>query len=310
MAHFQKTKKRSIFAVLMSKKLSGLGKGLSALLADADRAPSGPGSGNGEGTEPYLVALAGIVANPFQPRKHFSAEALQELADSIRVQGVIQPISLRQVATGQYQLIAGERRWRASQLAGLVEVPAYVREATDQQMMEIALIENIQREDLNALEVARSLAQLMTAFDLSQEALAERVGKKRSTVANYLRLLKLPPDIADALDKDQISMGHARALLGLEAIDKQLFAFKQLIKRGLSVREVEELVQELREPTKERPSKTVPNSGQDADLEAVVQKLKTRLGTQVSVRQKGEAGNIVIPFQNLEDFNRVLDLLL
>jgi ParB family chromosome partitioning protein len=294
----------------MSKKTSGLGKGLSALLADADRAPIGAGQKETDGAQPKAVQLAGITANPFQPRKHFAAEALKELADSIRVQGVIQPITLREIAPGQYQLIAGERRWRASQLAGLEEVPAFVREATDQQMMEIALIENIQREDLNAMEVARSLAQLMTAFSLNQEELAERVGKKRSTVANFLRLLKLPPDIADALDTDQITMGHARALLGLEAVDKQLFAFRQLIKRGLSVREVEELVQELREP--KAPKATAPTGtfSHDPNLEAVVEQLKTKLGTRVSVRQRGTSGQIVIPYQNLEDFNRVLDLIL
>jgi len=291
----------------MSKKTSGLGRGLSALLPDADKSTATSAIENGEIPISRLGVKA-IEPNPFQPRHFFEPEALQELADSIKVQGVIQPVTVRPLGSGKYQLIAGERRWQASQLAGLTEIPAFVRQATDQQMMEVAIIENIQRQDLNAMEIARSLAQLMAECNLKQEELAERVGKKRSTVANYLRLLKLPPDIAEALDHDKITMGHARALLGLEAIDQQLFAFRQILKKQLSVRETEALVQDLQQA---RPTKEALVSAQpDPELQSVIQRLNTRFGTKVGVKQKGQAGEISIPFRNLDELNRVLDILL
>lgn len=293
----------------MSKKTGGLGRGLSALLTDAGKAPEAPLKESAGADVPVLhLSVTTIEPNPFQPRHFFEPEALEELAESIRVQGVIQPITVRPLGGDRYQLIAGERRWQASQKAGLTEIPAYVRPATDQQMLEIAIIENIQRQDLNAMEVARSLAQLMTECKLSQEELAERVGKKRSTVANYLRLLKLPPDVAQALDKDIISMGHARALLGLELAEQQLFVYGQVVKRGLSVRETEALVQDMQ---KTRPAKapTAP-ARLDAELQAVVQQLRTHLGTKVVLKQKGQAGEITIPYGNLDELNRVLEILL
>jgi ParB family chromosome partitioning protein len=292
----------------MSKKPSGLGKGLSALLSDAGRQPDVPEAEGHTGMPVSLLAVGTIEPNPYQPRKYFDQDALQELTESISLQGVIQPVTVRGIGAGRYQLIAGERRWQASKKAGLAEIPAFVRTATDQQMMEIAIIENIQREDLNAMEVARSLSQLMTECHLRQEELADRVGKKRSTVANYLRLLKLPPDISEALDKDVISMGHARAILGLDAIDKQLFAFGQVQKRGLSVRQTEALVQDLQNAKKTTTSAPAPKPG--TELQAVLQQLNTRLGTKVAIKQKGEAGEISIPYKNLDELNRVLEILL
>lgn len=293
----------------MSKKTGGLGRGLSALLTDAGKAPEAPlKEAAGADAPVQRLPVTSIEPNPFQPRHFFEPEALEELAESIRVQGVIQPVTVRPLGGDRYQLIAGERRWQASQKAGLTDIPAYVRQATDQQMLEIAIIENIQRQDLNAMEVARSLAQLMTECKLSQEELAERVGKKRSTVANYLRLLKLPPDVAQALDKDVISMGHARALLGLELAEQQLFVYGQVVKRGLSVRETEALVQDMQ---KTRPAKAPAAPAKlDAELQSVVQQLRTHLGTKVVLKQKGQAGEITIPYGNLDELNRVLEILL
>jgi len=296
----------------MSKKPSGLGKGLSALLSDAGRTPDSATVADTSGMPVSMLAVGNIVPNPYQPRKHFDEEALSELAASILLQGIIQPITVRAVAGGGYQLIAGERRWQASKRVGLANIPAFVRLATDQQMMEVAIIENIQREDLNAMELARSLGQLMSACSLRQEELAERVGKKRSTVANYLRLLKLPADIADALDTDTISMGHARSLLSLEGfVDKQLFAFGQVVKKGLSVRQTEVLVQDLVQAHKSATKpKAAPAPQPNAELNHVLQQLTTRLGTKVNIKQKGSAGEITIPYSNLDELNRVLEILL
>ena len=293
----------------MSKKSGGLGRGLSALLTDAGKGPEAPlKDTDGIDVPINRLAISAIEPNPYQPRHFFEPEALAELAESIRIQGIIQPVTVRSLGGGRYQLIAGERRWQASQKAGLTEIPAFVRQATDQQMMEIAIIENIQREDLNAMEVARSFAQLMAECNLRQEDLAERVGKKRSTVANYLRLLKLPPDVSDALAEDRISMGHARALLGLDLAEQQLFAFGQVIKRHLSVRDTEALVQDMQ---RTRSAKTAtPSTKMDPEMQSVLKRLSTHLGTKVSIKQKGKAGEISIPYGNLDELNRVLEILL
>lgn len=294
----------------MSKKPGGLGRGLSALLTDAGKAPEAALTDAQGGQVPISrIAVTAIEPNPYQPRHYFEPAALEDLAESIRVQGIIQPITVRALGGGRYQLIAGERRWQASQKAGLAEVPAFVRQATDQQMLEIAIIENIQRQDLNAMEVARSFQQLLTECKLTQEDLAERVGKKRSTVANYLRLMKLPPDVAEALSKDQISMGHARALLGLELAEQMLFAFGQVLKKGLSVRETEVLVQDLQKAKAAAP-KAKAQPPVDADMKAVIGQLTQRLGTQVKVKPKGNGGEITIPYGNLDELNRVLEILL
>ncbi len=239
----------------MSKK-KALGRGLSALLSDSasdeklevDHFPVSPSSSpesnlpSGGMTE---ISLEEIEVNPFQPRAHFDQAAIAELAESIQVHGIIQPITVRRLSAHQYQLISGERRFQASKLAGLKTIPVYLRSANDQQMLEMALIENIQRENLNAIEIALSYQRLMTECSLKQEELGERVGKNRTTVTNYLRLLKLPPDIQIAVRDNQLSMGHARAIINVDNADQQLYIFKRALSEDLSVRKVEELVREL-----------------------------------------------------------------
>lgn len=233
------------------KKNTGLGRGLDALMGTSDydnrRKESTDLSSFAE------IEIAQIVANPYQPRTEFDVEALNELAQSIREIGIIQPLTVRRIAKDSYQLISGERRFRASQLAGLQKVPAYIREATDNQMLELALVENIQREDLNAVEIAISYQRLIDECSLTQEMLSERVGKKRATISNYLRLLKLPSVIQFALRDKILSMGHARALLGVEEPNVQINLFEQIIQNDLSVRKVEEMVRRINEPESATP---------------------------------------------------------
>ncbi len=305
----------------MSKK-KALGRGLSALLSDsptddklevdipvsitnpAEAAPSAASNTMNE------IAIEHIEVNPFQPRTHFDQEALLELAESITVHGIIQPITVRKLATNQYQLISGERRFQASKLAGLKAVPAYIRSADDQQMLEMALIENIQRENLNAIEIALSYQRLMTECSLKQEELGERVGKNRTTVTNYLRLLKLPPDIQIAVRDNRISMGHARAIINVENFDEQLYIFKQTLKEDLSVRKVEELVREMASGKsggkQETSSLSTPASREITQLQG---KLSSHFGTRVAIRSDGKKGDIRIPFLSIEDLNRILDIL-
>ena len=222
-----------------SQRKSALGRGLNALLQDSplltDKRPGGAVK---------EIPIEQIKANPFQPRQDFDPTALQELSASIQVHGIIQPLTVRQLAPNDFQLIAGERRLHAAKMADLQHVPAYIRRADDQQMLEIALIENIQRENLNPIEIALSYQRLLTECQIKQETLGTRVGKNRSTVNNYLRLLKLPPDIQIALRDQKISMGHARALIGVEAMETQLGIFKEIIEKDLSVRSVEALVRD------------------------------------------------------------------
>ena len=235
----------------------GLGKGLSALLNDTEDVKQQAkdktvGEIPAQNTTNLIgnVSISKIKVNPFQPRTDFDELALGELAESIKLQGLIQPITVRQVGHDSYQLISGERRLRASKLAGLSEIPAYIRTADDQQMLEMALIENIQRENLNAIEVALSFQRMIEECNLKQDQLGERVSKNRSTVTNYLRLLKLPPVIQAGIRDGQISMGHARALINVGEIEKQLFVFQEIIEKGLSVRMTEILVRNIQEQSK------------------------------------------------------------
>lgn len=293
------------------KKRSALGKGLSALLSDADTFKNSANDDQGEPRpDAVFVPVENIEANPFQPRTDFEEEALEELSDSIKLHGVIQPITVRKLEEGKYQLIAGERRWRASKLAGLEKVPAYVRVANDQEMLEMAIIENVQRADLNPIEVALSYQRLIHECELRQEDLGNRVGKKRSTVTNYLRLLKLPPDIQAGLRQKNISMGHARAMISIEDIDKQLFVFNKIVKQDLSVRKAEELIRQLTEGnTKPAEEKQALTDNQRAILE-VQQRLSSQFGTQVRVQSSdGDKGEIKIPFHTKDDLNRLLELL-
>jgi ParB family chromosome partitioning protein len=304
-----------------NKKKGGLGRGLSALLTDdktsADKeinkntAVSPPA--NQAGVVLYLP-LAQIEVNPFQPRSTFEQESLQELSESIKIHGVIQPITVRQIEGNKYQLIAGERRLRASRLAGRAEIPAYVRAASDQESIEIALIENIQREDLNPLEIAINYKRLMDECDLTQDKLAERLSKNRSTVTNFIRLLKLPPDIQAALRDTRISMGHAKALLAIDHLPTLLSAFKETVAKGLSVRQTEDLVRSVNDTTIKPPSAekqaNIRASENDIFLRKVQDKISSTLGTRVSiVRTKEGKGEIAIKFYNDTDLERLVDLL-
>ncbi len=254
-----------------------------------------------------MIPLGEIEVNPFQPRKDFDEGALNELAESLKVHGLIQPITVRRLADRQYQLISGERRLRASKIAGLAEVPAYIRLANDQEMIEMALVENIQRENLNAIEVAITYQRLIEECDLTHENLSERVGKKRSTVTNALRLLKLPPDIQQSLKEGVVSMGHARALTGIEDIAVQSSIFKEIVEKDLSVRATENLIKSYRSPA---PSKPAANSPLSGDYRAVENNLKSFLGAKVSLKLKSNgSGQINIPFTNTSDLNRILDLI-
>ena len=233
-----------------------------------------------------------------------------ELAESIKVQGIIQPITVRQLAKDQYQIISGERRFRASQLAGLTVVPAYIRVANDQQMLEMALIENIQRENLNALEVALSYQRLITECSLKQEELGDRVGKNRATVNNYLRLLKLPPDIQAAVRDHKLSMGHARALINIENIDTQLNIFKKIINEDLSVRKVEELVRNIGKPKEEEEEKKSGKIKMNSDFVRLQSSLSSHFGTRIQIKtDDNKKGEIKIPFVTVEDLNRILEIL-
>ena len=294
------------------KRRNALGRGLGALLDDtpANEDKILRDSMGGSASKIDEIDIDDIEVNPYQPRNHFDQEALQELADSISVQGIIQPITVRKLEENSYQIISGERRLQASRLAGLSAIPAYIRTADDQQMLEMALIENIQRENLNALEIALSYQRLLSECDLKQEELGERVGKKRSTVNNYLRLLKLPPDIQAALRDKKISMGHARALINIENIEKQLDIFKKVIAQDLSVRKTEALAREA------ALSDAAPKSAekQSYELSYEMREMRTRLsshfGTKVDLVMKGnDKGEIKIPYMSVEDLNRILEII-
>jgi ParB family chromosome partitioning protein len=299
----------------MSKK-KALGRGLSALLSDnaedeklevdipVSVGPSRPAGGIAE------IPITEIEVNPFQPRTHFDEDALLELAESIRVHGIIQPITVRRLTQGQYQLISGERRFQASKLAGLTQIPAYIRSADDQQMLEMALIENIQRENLNAIEIALSYQRLISECHLKQDELGERVGKNRATVTNYLRLLKLPPDIQISVRDNKLTMGHARAIINVENPEQQLYIFKKTLSEDLSVRKVEELVREL--STKKAESAPTPSataSAANKEISQLQSQLSSHFGTRVVVKSDGRKGDIKIPFLSVEDLNRILDIL-
>lgn len=293
----------------------GLGKGLGALLNDTEEVQAvarhaenkkdlSLGSTN-------LIPISQIEVNPYQPRTEFDQQALEDLAESIKLQGLIQPITVRRTSDRTYQLISGERRLRASKMAGIKEIPAYVRTANDQQMLEMALIENIQRENLNAIEVALSFQRMIDECRLKQEELGERVSKNRSTVTNYLRLLKLPPDIQASIRDGAISMGHARALITLGEVDKQLFVHQEIIKHGLSVRKVEELVRRIQGEANGEAKQSKKPKGKSFELQKVEDELASRFSTQVKLRvgAKKDAGKIEIPFHSEDDLNRILELL-
>ena len=294
----------------MSKNLkrNALGRGLSALLNDSESVSS-PGEVVTVVNNINEIPVDSIETNPFQPRTVFDEDALNELADSIKVQGIIQPITVRRHNEQTYQLISGERRFQASKRAGLTAIPAYIRTADDQQMLEMALIENIQRENLNALEIAMSYQRLISECSLKQEELGDRVGKNRSTVTNYLRLLKLPPDIQAGLRDNRISMGHARALISIERVDDQLAVYKKVLEGELSVRKTEELVRQL-ENSKVKAPKEVVVSPLSKEIQQLQSKLTTHFGTKIVIKSdESTKGEIKIPFVSGEDLNRILEIL-
>jgi ParB family chromosome partitioning protein len=286
----------------MAKK-NALGRGLGALIEDADQDTRAPGAAINE------IAIDRIEVNPFQPRKNFDEESLRELASSIREIGIIQPITVRQLNGDTYQLITGERRYKAASLAGLDTIPAYVRTAEDQNMLEMALVENIQREDLDSIEVAISYQRLIEEIGLTQENLSERVGKKRSTIANYMRLLKLPAEIQLGIRDRLISMGHARALVNIPDPNIQLEIYQKIIKDDLSVRKVEELVRRTnnaRGPREEDPA----NAGQTGNYETLREHLSRFFDAEVDFRRSNKgSGRIVIPFKSDQDLERILAVL-
>ncbi len=299
-----------------TNKKQALGKGIRALLNTIDE-----DLGKTEGVPPAVsgqnpsgtisrIPVDQISVNPKQPRRDFDEQALQELADSIKLHDIIQPVTVIRVGN-KYQLISGERRWRASKMAGLKDIPAYVRTADDQQLLEMALLENLQRENLNAIEIALSYRRLMDECDLTQEQVAERMKKERSTVANYLRLLKLPPDIQKALRDGSLTMGHARAISGLGQIDQQLYVFREVQQKGLSVRQVEQLVKQMlaEKETGKTSTRDVASQLPPA-YKRIEDSMASHFSTRVKLdRKKNGKGAILIEFYNDEDLERIMNAM-
>ena len=284
------------------KKFNALGRGLDALISTENVRPQGSSTIS-------EIPLEQIEANPNQPRREFDEDALQELANSIVEIGIIQPITLRQVEDNKFQIIAGERRWRASQLAGLQAIPAYIRTIKDESIMELALVENIQREDLNAIEIALAYEHLLSAEGMTQERVSERVGKSRTAITNYLRLLKLPAQVQMALQKKEIDMGHARALLAIDSPSLQIKLFREIQKHGYSVRKVEELAQKLKngEDIQSGKKTIATKAAMPEEVTRIRQRLSDFLDTKVQMTcsPKGK-GKISIPFSNEEELARIM----
>jgi ParB family transcriptional regulator, chromosome partitioning protein len=295
------------------KDKEALGKGIRSLLQNIDsdlKTTSGTlkTSVIESVTSMLRIALSDIETNPKQPRRDFDEQSLNELASSIKLHDIIQPITVSKLPTGKFRLISGERRFRASKIAGLKDIPAYIRNANDHQLLELALLENLQREDLNAMEISLSYKRMMEELNHTQEEVAERMGKERSTVANYIRLLKLPPDIQVAVRHNEISMGHARALINVDTVDKQLYLFNEIKTKNLSVRQTEELVRKLY-----KGHSAVKNSVKPL-LPPAFKKIEDTLASHFSTKvkldhnQKGN-GSISIEYYSLQELNKILDQL-
>ncbi len=297
---------------MSAPKRKAMGRGLSALLKETGEINSAADK-NADKIVGVIadIEISQIRANPDQPRTQFSKEALEELAISIRELGIIQPITVRKNSNGTYTIISGERRFRASKIAGLESIPAYIRLADDQTMLEMALVENIQREELDAIEIALSYQRLIDECSLTQEEMSGRVGKKRSTITNYLRLLKLQPIVQAGLRDKMISMGHARAIINVENEDEQLDIYQAIIAKDLSVRQVEDVVRKLRVKNDPESSGTkTATASLPEKYQEIQDNLAEKLDTDVNlVRSKRGKGKIVIPFKNDEEFERILSLL-
>ena len=288
---------------MSSLKRSALGRGLDSLISMDDIQTGGSSAIN-------EIELSQILPNPEQPRTWFDEESLEELASSIRELGIIQPLTLRKVGAEQYQIISGERRFRAAKLAGLSSVPAYIRTANDSELTEMALIENIQREDLNAIEVALTFKKLIDQYELTQEKLSLRIGKKRATIANFLRLLKLPAEVQLGLRERRVDMGHARALLAVENPKHQLKLYNEILKKGLSVRQVEELAKLYNEQEHgETPAKPASSGSISKEYEILKNHLSQSFRTpvQFSCDKQGK-GKITFPFKNEEELERLITI--
>lgn len=299
-----------LFMTTPKKNKELLGKGIRSLLQNIDadlKTTSGSLKTNvvENVTGISRISINDIEANPKQPRHDFDAKSLQELADSIKLHDIIQPVTVTKLANGKYRLISGERRWRASKLAGIVDIPAYIRQTNDVQLLELALLENLQREDLNAMEISLSYKRMMEELDYTQEQVAERMGKDRSTVANFIRLLKLPPDIQLAVRNGEISMGHARALINVDTIDKQIYIYKEIKEKGLSVRQTEALVRNL---YKQGGSvKKTSKSQLPSPLQRIEDKLASHFSTRVKLRHsRNGSGQILIEYYSQDELNKVL----
>lgn len=294
-------------------KKDDIGKGLRSLLQGINSDLKNTATGALK--ESTVEAVTGVLRipvdkiepNPKQPRRDFDETALQELASSIKIHDIIQPITVSKLASGKYCLISGERRWRASKQAGLKDIPAYIRQANDQELLELALLENLQREDLNAMEIALSYKRMMEELEHTQEQVAERMGKDRSTVTNYIRLLKLPPDIQVAVRNGELSMGHARALVNVDTVDKQLFIFEEIKTKALSVRQTENLVRALYKEGGKEEKKPVTATLPPA-YKKIEDKLATHFSTKVLMKHsKNGSGQITFDYYSLEELNKLLD---
>ena len=296
---------------MSTQKKDALGKGIRSLLQNID-ADLKTTSGNlkseiiERSTGVLNVSLEQIETNPNQPRKDFDETALSELAASIKMHHIIQPLTVSAIGNGKYRLVAGERRYRAAKIAGLKEVPVYVRQTTEDSLLELALLENLQRENLNAIEIALSYKRLMEELDYTQEQVAERMGKERSTVTNYIRLLKLPPDIQVAVRNGVISMGHARALINVDQVDKQLYIFSEIKNRGLSVRQTEDLVRKIY--TAGSAVKTSVKNALPPSFKKIEDNLASQFSTKVKLNHsKKGSGSILFEYYSLEELNGLLD---
>ena len=298
----------------MAKLQTGLGRGLDALISDVSSIQRRAEAGNAKSgqnsslTGTLEIDVNKIEPNPYQPRAEFSEELIAELAESIKVLGLIQPITVRETSEGKYQIISGERRYRASKMAGLSTIPAYIKKTDNQGMLEMAIVENIQRENLNSIEIAISFQRLMDECNLTQEAMSQRVGKKRATVANYLRLLKLPPVIQIAIRENKITMGHAKALLGLEEDKEKIKVTDTIIKRGLSVRETEALVQKMNNPSAEKGTEEIPEL--PPHYCRVIEALGRVCNNNVSAKRSEKGiGTVTLHFSGDQEFNNFLTAL-
>jgi ParB family chromosome partitioning protein len=302
-------------------KKKALGLGIKALLNNIDEELKATAEqiqvkSDNEGKAPTLAAAVGgripiedIIVNPKQPRIDFDQNALNELAESIKLHDIIQPITVVKLTSGKYMLVSGERRWRASKKAGLIDIPAYIRTANDQELLEMALLENLQRENLNAIEISLSYKRLMDECDLTQEQLAERMKKDRSTIANYLRLLKLPPDIQTAVRDNSISMGHARSIISLDLVDEQLYVYREILNKGLSVRQTEQLVKNM-----QQERKNIQPVVADKKLPPAYKRIEDNMASHFSTkvilnRKKNGKGNIIIDFYSDEQLERIMELM-